>query len=172
MTLPLTKRRKIQHEATSDLSLRSNSPLAMNRRPSYFSCETPFILSSYTTLIFYSILTITVFFLLFLGLKAIQLEIRNRIAQHLFDLENSIAHCRQQYQQNHCYDLITSPILAKYCEDWLKCMQKNSHVISRSDIAARVFGELINSFFDALTLKTMFALCLLVFGSVLVSFSF
>jgi hypothetical protein len=34
-------------------------------------------------------------------------------------------------------------------------MQKNPRVIKRADIAARVFGELINSFFDALTLKTM-----------------
>ncbi|KAI8337167.1 Brl1/Brr6 domain-containing protein [Chlamydoabsidia padenii] len=109
--------------------------------------------------------------LIYHALSAIQLEIVARIDEHTYDLESSIAQCRQKYRENQCSTMATSSILASYCEEWLKCMQKNPHVVKRAHIAARVFGELINSFFNALTLKTMFALGLLFFGSILISFA-
>ncbi|SAM07580.1 hypothetical protein [Absidia glauca] len=106
------KRRKTTHETFSEPSVWRN--------PFSFSSETPLILSSYAGLIFYTIVTTATFILLFLGLRAIQQEISVRIRQHAYDLEDSIDQCRQKYRENQCSAMATSPILSKYCEEWLK----------------------------------------------------
>ncbi|KAI8060852.1 hypothetical protein BC940DRAFT_371067 [Gongronella butleri] len=53
--------------------------------------------------------------------------------------------------------------------DFFTCMQEDPHHIRRADVAARVFGELINTFFSALSFKTMVGFCLVVSFALLFS---
>ncbi|KAI8093142.1 Di-sulfide bridge nucleocytoplasmic transport domain-containing protein [Halteromyces radiatus] len=171
MSVPQMKRRKIQHDYYKDsvvCNKNTRTTITTTRLAFDFtSPHTPLILSSYAGLIFYTILIGSLLVLLYLGLTSVQQEIHERIAEHSRELEYSVAQCRQKYQGNHCQDKVKFPFLVTYCNAWLKCMQQNTRVVKRADIGARVFGELINSFFDALTLKTMVALSLLMFGPIL-----
>ncbi|CAO3625154.1 unnamed protein product [Cunninghamella echinulata] len=123
-------------------------------------------------MIFYSIVIITSVVVIYNCINTIRIEIDHHVKQSMEDMEISIRKCYQKYQENQCYQESLSPILKTYCDEWLKCVNRNPKLIKKVNIAARIFGEMINHFCQTLSTKTMIASCILVFAAILFSFSF
>ncbi|CAO3609947.1 unnamed protein product [Cunninghamella blakesleeana] len=152
MNYPESKRRRIQNNSTNN----ETQPSKNTKNTSYFSFYTPLILSSYAGMIFYSIIIISID----------KDRNRFRIQQRIEDMDINIRSCYNKYQENQCSQQVYSPILKAYCDD---C---NPKLIKRANIAANVFGEIVNDFCQTLSTKTMMASCILVFAAILFSFSF
>jgi hypothetical protein len=91
-----------------------------------------------------------------------------------------MAVCSKEYLENRCAPNTRVPAMEKACLAWEKCMNRDPTVVGRARVSAETFAEIINSFIEPISYKTMVNLfytylmnkifCLLaVFGSVFLS---
>jgi hypothetical protein len=51
--------------------------------------------------------------------------------------------------------------MQKTCETWQNCMQQDPYTVSRGKISAHTLSEIINSFVEPISYKTMVFVCLI-----------
>ena len=67
-----------------------------------------------------------------------------------------IAQCSRQYLENRCQPETRVPAMEKACLAWEACMARDPKVIGRAKVSAITFAEIINSFVEPISFKTMF----------------
>jgi Di-sulfide bridge nucleocytoplasmic transport domain len=91
-----------------------------------------------------------------------------------------MAVCSKEYLENRCAPNTRVPAMEKACLAWEKCMNRDPTVVGRARVSAETFAEIVNSFIEPISYKTMVPalnssdshqiFCLLaVFGSVFLS---
>ncbi|ORX62216.1 hypothetical protein DM01DRAFT_301039 [Hesseltinella vesiculosa] len=154
------KRRKLEHEGSQLVTYQPSHP---PWKTSLLSFDMPMILSNYAFMLFYVLFMALVLILLYQTFRTLQLEIQEQIQQQIQAQVHTIDACSQKYQDYNCDRSDLAPVLLSYCLGWSKCMQDDPYNVKKIDAAARVFGDLINTFCNALSFKTMIAICLVVF---------
>lgn len=66
-----------------------------------------------------------------------------------------IAQCSRQYLENRCQPETRVPAMEKACLAWESCMARDPKVIGRAKVSAITFAEIINSFVEPISFKTM-----------------
>jgi hypothetical protein len=75
------------------------------------------------------------------------------------ELAEKIATCAQLYEINKCFPISQRvPALAQHCADWESCMQRDPTGVGRAKVVAETIGEVINSFVEPISWKTLVSL--------------
>ena len=66
-----------------------------------------------------------------------------------------MAVCSKEYLENRCAPSTRVPAMEKACMAWEKCMNRDPSVVGRARVSAETFAEIINSFIEPISYKTM-----------------
>lgn len=81
------------------------------------------------------------------------------------EIVQEMAVCSKEYLENRCAPGTRVPAMEKACLAWEKCMNRDPTVVGRAKVSAETFAEIINSFIEPISYKTMvfspFLSCLL-----------
>ena len=66
-----------------------------------------------------------------------------------------MAVCSKEYLENRCAPTTRVPAMEKACIAWEKCMNRDPTVVGRARVSAETFAEIINSFIEPISYKTM-----------------
>jgi len=66
-----------------------------------------------------------------------------------------MAVCSKEYLENRCAPGTRVPAMEKACLAWEKCMNRDPTVVGRARVSAETFAEIINSFIEPISYKTM-----------------
>ena len=104
----------------------------------------------------------------------IQTDVEKKVQLFSEEVMEQIAKCSRDYMENRCDPETRVPALISACQAWEECMARDPHLVAkRSGLAAEIFGETLNSFFNALSWKSIASLVLMVVGvSVLFNVTF
>ena len=125
----------------------------------------PYMMSGYIQLLFN--ITLPTFFLYWMYSFActIQSDVDKKVMLFSEEVMEQIAKCSRDYRENRCDPSTRVPALVSACQAWEECMGRDPHLVARrSGISAEIFGETLNSFFNALSWKTILSLIVIVLG--------
>jgi hypothetical protein len=66
--------------------------------------------------------------------------------------------CAQQYVENRCEKSSRVPAMEAACNNWDRCMHRDANAVGRARVSAHTFAQIINSFVDPISWKTMVCL--------------
>ena len=66
-----------------------------------------------------------------------------------------MAVCSKEYLENRCAPNTRVPAMEKACLAWEKCMNRDPTVVGRARVSAETFAEIVNSFIEPISYKTM-----------------
>jgi len=113
----------------------------------------PYTILGYTQLVFNSSLILLVLYLLVTFILTVQRDVEQRIAQYTIDSLQEIALCTTSYSSNNCKSPL--PALIVQCLEWESCMARDPSVIGRAKVGAEMLAEVINSFVEPISWKTL-----------------
>ncbi|CAG9317299.1 unnamed protein product [Blepharisma stoltei] len=83
-------------------------------------------------------------------------------------LETEIDQCRRDYERNRCDTELRIPMAEEYCREKEKCLKlKANHKMLESNLYATLLGEVINSFIETLSWKSIFFFSFVLIGCIL-----
>ncbi|ODV92046.1 hypothetical protein CANCADRAFT_18618, partial [Tortispora caseinolytica NRRL Y-17796] len=129
----------------------------------------PFVFSAYLQLIFNLILSSLFVYLIATFVLTIKSDVDAKVDEYSAKILEEIAQCTNKYLVNRCAPGTRVEALEAQCEYWEKCMKRDPAVVGRARVGAETFAEIINSFIEPITYKTMFFFLIMVFGSLFVS---
>lgn len=131
--------------------------------------EIPFIASSYLQLFFNILLLLVILYLMFAFVSTIQRDVDQKVEEYSTEILQEMAICSKEYLENRCDPSQRVPAMEKACTAWEKCMNRDPSVVGRARVSAETFAEIVNSFIEPISYKTMIFCLLLVFGSLFFS---
>lgn len=78
------------------------------------------------------------------------------LTQFQAELAEEIANCNHQYKINGCAEPV--PHLESLCSIWHSCQQRDPRQVERTRVAASTLGDIFESFFDAMSIRTSVSL--------------
>ena len=69
-----------------------------------------------------------------------------------------MAVCAQQFVENRCEKSSRVPAMEAACNNWDRCMHRDANAVGRARVSAHTFAQIINSFVDPISWKTMVCL--------------
>lgn len=63
--------------------------------------------------------------------------------------------CTREFKANKCDSMERVPAMESMCNSWEKCMNRDPTMIGRARVSAQTFAEIITSFADRISYKTM-----------------
>lgn len=67
--------------------------------------------------------------------------------------------CTREYKANKCDSADRVPAMESMCNSWQKCMNRDPTMVGRARVSAQTFAEIITSFADRISYKTMVGSC-------------
>jgi hypothetical protein len=125
----------------------------------------PYMMSGYIQLLFnLAFPTLFLYWIYSFGLT-IQSDVEKKVQLFSEEVMEQIARCSRDYRENRCDPSTRVPALVAACQAWEECMARDPHLVAkRSGLAAEIFGETLNSFFNVLSWKSITSLVLLIVG--------
>jgi hypothetical protein len=71
---------------------------------------------------------------------------------------SEMATCSKNYVENRCGSDQRLPALETICTNWELCMNRDPNAVLRAKVSAHTFAEILNSFVEPISLKTMVSL--------------
>lgn len=68
--------------------------------------------------------------------------------------------CTREFKANKCDSVDRVPAMESMCNSWEKCMNRDPTMVGRARVSAQTFAEIITSFADRISYKTMVSLAL------------
>lgn len=160
------KSRKRKGDKSIDLISQKLTPTSVYEK--LLDANIPYILSLYLQLIFNVVIVLLIVYFIIIFIKTIQNDINTKLELNISKSLQEISLCSKTYFRNKCNEKIP-PILESQCNTWAKCMNKDPHLIGKSQITAEIFAEIINGFLKPISWKSLVFLILLIFGSLLLT---
>lgn len=102
-----------------------------------------------------AILAVLVLSLLALFLFTLKGDIDARLAAATLDLRRDNIECAKKFMENGCQAATRFPALEQSCNEWEECMQREVVVHGKARIIVETIADLVNSFFEVVSFKTM-----------------
>ncbi|KAI9488405.1 Di-sulfide bridge nucleocytoplasmic transport domain-containing protein [Zychaea mexicana] len=119
--------------------------------------------------IFNTSLTVLILYILFMVLWTLRHDFRIKTEEYTAAILDEIALCNRNYGINHCDPSTRVPAMEEKCNFWEACKNRDPLLITRSKVSAEMAAEILNSFVEPISYKTLFFLTVLVIGSLVVS---
>lgn len=116
----------------------------------------PYVVSTYFQLAF----NVWVFGLIAWGMTVFKRDVDIEMNERSEKIAREAAHCADEYVQNECHNSHLRPALREFCAELEACMDRNPAAVRRWTAHAATLAGTINEFFDPLSFKSLFLLCL------------
>eukprot|EP00128_Syssomonas_multiformis_P012120 Colp12_sorted_trinity150504_noHs@4151 len=129
----------------------------------------PYMIMGYLQL-FFNICVIA--FMLYIAIQfvwALQKDIDIKVEEYSQEIMKEIAMCSKSYKENRCAPEERIPAMELTCSNWEKCMLRDPRVVGRARVSAETFAEIINSFVEPISYKTMAFFGFFLFGLIFLS---
>ncbi|KAK7203013.1 Di-sulfide bridge nucleocytoplasmic transport domain-containing protein [Myxozyma melibiosi] len=128
----------------------------------------PFVFAQYLQLMFNVFLVLVMLYLIMTFVLMVRGEVRHKVEEYTQKAAIEIALCTSNYIENHCADIRTQ-FNAAACSSWQKCMDREPSDVGRASVSAETVADILNSFIERLSYKSMGFLFVLILGSIYVS---
>ncbi|KAG2230221.1 hypothetical protein INT48_002091, partial [Thamnidium elegans] len=144
--------------------VRSTSYEPMYQRHQYIS----YTIITYIQMAFNIVITITVLYIFIKIVLVVKQDFKLKALEHFDVLHQEKIICTKNYMLNHCGQEDRVPAIETMCMEWANCMQKDI-VVAQAKVSAEAIAEIINSFVEPISYKTLLFFTLLVIGSLVFS---
>lgn len=102
--------------------------------------------------------------------STIRSDVNEKSKEAASEILAEMAMCARDFRDNRC-DKPDSrvPAMESICNSWEKCMQRDPTMVGRAKVSAHTFAEIINNFFQPISVKAMVSLCVLFLGCLAVN---
>ncbi|ODQ55750.1 hypothetical protein SAICODRAFT_16794 [Saitoella complicata NRRL Y-17804] len=119
---------------------------------------------------FFNLLLVAIPIYLFYALyTTIIHDVDLKIEEYSSEILAEMALCTKEYLDNHCSMAQRPPALEGACNAWERCMNRDPTVVGRARVGAETFAEIVNSFVEPISYKTMIFGLLVILGSAFLS---
>ncbi|KAI7903514.1 Di-sulfide bridge nucleocytoplasmic transport domain-containing protein [Cokeromyces recurvatus] len=95
---------------------------------------------------------------------AIKQDFRIKAEEYVNELHKEKLMCTNNYLINHCGETNRIPAIEDMCNNWAACMNKDI-VVAQAKVYAEAIAEIINSFVEPISYKTLLVFSLLTVGT-------
>ncbi|KAI0757578.1 Di-sulfide bridge nucleocytoplasmic transport domain-containing protein [Daedaleopsis nitida] len=122
--------------------------------PAVPQSDTPYRLLGYVQVVFNGSLAAIALYLLVQFLFILQRDVEDRVSEYSMEIVQEIAQCQMDYKANLCAEG-RIPAMQAQCAAWEMCMNRDPTKVGRAKISFEVFGELVNTFVEQISWKTL-----------------
>ncbi|KAI4156089.1 MAG: hypothetical protein LQ341_000064 [Variospora aurantia] len=129
--------------------------------PAFFSYleahpNLPHILSYYAQFLLNFFLVSIVIYMIYAFWSTIRSDVNEKSKEAATAILVEMAMCARDFRDNKC-DKPESrvPAMESICNSWEKCMQRDPTMVGRAKVSAHTFAEIINNFFQPISVKAM-----------------
>lgn len=115
----------------------------------------PHTLSYYVQFLLNFFLALCVMYVLYGIFSTISNDITERAMMESSEILAEMAVCAREFTENKCERDSRVPATETVCNSWEKCMQRDPYKVGRSRLSAGLFAEIVNSFIEPISLKTI-----------------
>ncbi|BFZ57241.1 hypothetical protein PYCC9005_004292 [Savitreella phatthalungensis] len=131
--------------------------------------DLPYIASGYLQLGFNLFVLGVVLYFVVVFIQTIQADVNKKVEEYSAEILAEISQCSKEYLENRCSPDQRVPAMQLACQAWERCMERDPGTIGRARVSAETFAEIVNSFIEPISYKTMAFCALLLFGSLGIS---
>lgn len=117
--------------------------------------ELPLIASRYLQFFFNLSLLLLLLYALFCFYLTIRRDVDQKIEEYSDAIAAEMNACARSYIENRCAPDMRVPAMESRCSAWEKCMNRDPSQVGRARVSAETFAEIINSFIEPISYKTM-----------------
>ncbi|SLM38616.1 Brl1/Brr6 domain [Lasallia pustulata] len=115
----------------------------------------PHILSLYAQYFFNLFLMLVCVYAIYAFWSTVRSDVDRKSEEEASVSAAEIAVCAKHYLDNQCSPPQRVPALAAVCESWERCMNRDPDAVGRARVSARTFAEILNSFVEPISYKTL-----------------
>lgn len=120
--------------------------------------ELPVIASHYIQVFFNLCLILLILYALFCFYLTIRRDVNQKVREYSEAILAEMSMCSREYTDNRCAPDMRVPAMEIRCNAWEKCMNRDPSQVGRARVSAETFAEIINSFIEPISYKTMVCL--------------
>ena len=118
-------------------------------------CSIPYrAMGRYVQVFFNGSLAAIALYLLAQFIFMIHTDVEHRVGEYSMEIVQEIAQCQLAYKTNLCAEG-RIPAMTAQCASWETCMNRDPTKVGRAKITFEVFGEVINTFVEQISWKTL-----------------
>lgn len=115
----------------------------------------PSLLAKYLQLFFNSAIILGCLYAIYSFWTTIQADVNRASEDAAAETLAEMAACAKSYVDNRCAADSRLPALESVCSNWELCMNRDPNSVKRARLSAHTFAEILNSFVEPISLKTM-----------------
>ncbi len=131
--------------------------------------DAPAILAKYLQIFFNFVIFSSIFYMLYSFYATIRADVDRASDEAMSEVLSEMAQCSKNYVDNRCGADARLPALETVCSNWELCMNRDPSAVKRARLSAHTFAEILNSFVEPISLKTMAFASTLVILSIVVN---
>ncbi|PWW77585.1 hypothetical protein C7212DRAFT_277586 [Tuber magnatum] len=131
--------------------------------------EIPIIASQYLQLFFNLSMVLLLLYAVFCFYLTVRRDVDQKVEEYSAEIVQEMSQCAKEYVDNRCDPNMRVPAMEIRCAAWERCMNRDPTQIGRAKVSAETFADIINSFIEPISYKTMFFCTILFFGGLAVS---
>jgi hypothetical protein len=135
-------------------------PQEMSRLASLFSFierypNAPALITKYVQTFANAAILTFAFYVVYSVWSTIRADVDRASEDSAAEILAEMAACAKNYVDNRCGGNNRLPALETVCSNWELCMNRDPNSIRRAQVSAHTFAQIINSFVEPISLKTM-----------------
>jgi hypothetical protein len=115
----------------------------------------PSLLAKYLQLFLNSTIILACLYAIYCFWTTIQADVNRAGEEAAAETLAEMAACAKSYVDNRCAGDSRLPALETVCSNWELCMNRDPSSVKRASLSAHTFAEILNSFVEPISLKTM-----------------
>ena len=104
--------------------------------------------------VFNASLVLIFLYLVLQFILTVQHDVEHRVAEYSMDIVQEIAQCALLHKTNLCAQNAV-PAMAHQCAAWELCMNRDPTKVGRARVSVEVIAEVVNSFVEPISWKTL-----------------
>ncbi|GJD05536.1 Nucleus export protein brr6 [Galdieria sulphuraria] len=130
----------------------------------------PYVIAGYLQLIFNMVIVAIVLLSLLSIAWSIRNDIVGKVMEQTIEAQAIVRRCYNDYVDNKCNETQSIPLLRQQCHTWYVCMTRDPKSIgSKTKLYAETLSEVLNSFVEPISYRTLSFILVLLLGFTLVS---
>jgi Di-sulfide bridge nucleocytoplasmic transport domain len=124
--------------------------------------DAPSLMTKYLQLFFNAAIVFGILYVVYSFWATIQADVNRASEDAAAETLAEMAACAKNYVDNRCAGDSRLPALETVCSNWELCMNRDPNSVKRAKLSAATFADIINGFFDSLSLRTIVSLTSLI----------
>ena len=117
--------------------------------------DAPSIIAKYLQVLFNFLICFGCLYMIYSFWATIKSDVDKASEDAMAEVLSEMAACSKNYVENKCGSDQRLPALETICSNWELCMNRDPSAVRRARLSAHTFAEILNSFVEPISLKTM-----------------